>query len=362
MFKLAKRTVLGVFRKAGIFEVVGRSTWRKQRLLVLCYHGVSIDDEHRWNSSLYVSQDHLASRLDLLRAHGCNVLPFPEAVQRLYAGELPERSVAITFDDGTYDFYSRALPLFVERDMPVTVYLTTYHCDHNVPVFRLACSYMLWKRRDSVFRGTGSLAEMPAFDLSTKDGRRQALVAIDGVAQTARMTAAEKHEFAAEIAQALDVDYDEICERRILHIMRPEEVTEAARRGADVQLHTHRHRTPAVEDLFLREIRDNRKRIREIIESEATHFCYPSGNHRPEFLDWLASEGVVSATTCEPGLATRSSHRLLLPRIIDHDGLNSDEFEGWLFGVSQFLPRRKVHGTPFDESGVVQLAAGFTGR
>jgi hypothetical protein len=79
----------------------------------------------------------------------------------------------------------------------------------------------------------------------------------------------------------------------------------------------------------------------------ATHFCYPSGIFSDAFLPWLQGLNVVSATTCEPGFATRNSHPLLLPRLVDHTLLSPIEFEGWLSGVSASLPRRrKIYNHP----------------
>ena len=116
---------------------------------------------------------------------------------------------------------------------------------------------------------------------------------------------------------------------------------ELAADGADIQLHTHRHRTPLDRELFLREIEDNRQSIQAMTGLRASHFCYPSGVYDQRFLPWLEEAGIVSATTCETGFAARTSHPLLLPRFVDNAALSSIEFEGWLSGVSAALPRRR---------------------
>jgi hypothetical protein len=55
---------------------------------------------------------------------------------------------------------------------------------------------------------------------------------------------------------------------------------------------------------------------------------------------------VVSATTCFPGLASPASNPFMLPRLIDTSHVSELEFEGWLSGVSQFLPRRRIVAVP----------------
>lgn len=54
MFRAIKHTALEALRGVGAFDAVSRSKWRRSRLLVLCYHGISLDDEHEWNPGLYI--------------------------------------------------------------------------------------------------------------------------------------------------------------------------------------------------------------------------------------------------------------------------------------------------------------------
>jgi len=123
--------------------------------------------------------------------------------------------------------------------------------------------------------------------------------------------------------------------------MRPHEIEHLAKEGVDFQLHTHRHRTPLDEGLFRKEIRDNRRRIQSMIGPKSlNHFCYPSGLYELEFLPWLQAEGVISATTCDTGLATRGNNPLLLPRFVDTSRSTALEFEGWLSGAAALIPRR----------------------
>jgi peptidoglycan/xylan/chitin deacetylase (PgdA/CDA1 family) len=119
------------------------------------------------------------------------------------------------------------------------------------------------------------------------------------------------------------------------------EVAELAAAGVDFQLHTHRHRSPDESELYRRELRENRDSIRAKTGSGAVHFCYPSGVYKPEHLPSLQAEGVVSATTCDPGFATQATDPLLLPRLVDHTGLSPIEFEGWLSGPASLLPQKR---------------------
>ena len=329
---------LAVSNRLGVSRLVGRSSWRRRRLLILCYHGISLSDEHQWNSALYMSPAMLAGRLSALRRCDCTVLPLGEAVDRLYTNTLPERAVALTFDDGYYDFLARAYPLLQEYGYAATVYLPTLRCEHNFPVVNVLVSYMLWQKRAS----TLTAPEVPglgreAYPLATREQRAFVLKKINQAIEPVDPEPAERDDIARTIARRLGLEYDAFAGRRVLTLMSPREVSELARQGVDFQLHTHRHRTPENDERFVQEIRENRERIESMTGKPAVHFCYPSGVYRASYLPLLRAEHVVSATTTRPGIADPSRDPLLLPRFVDTGTVTSAEFEAWLHGIMPWL-------------------------
>jgi peptidoglycan/xylan/chitin deacetylase (PgdA/CDA1 family) len=337
MLRNIRRATLQVLRSCGMSRLVANSRWRQQRLLILCYHGVSQEDEHLWRPNLYMEPNVLRQRLEILQRGKYNVLPLNQALEQLRAGNLPPRSVVITFDDGMCDFYRHAYPLVKSCGFPVTVYQTTYYSDFQKPVFNLVCSYMLWKRRGSLLNKGAELGLKPPLDLSTESSREKIVLQLMDDAEARHLSGGEKDVLAARLASALEIDYQDLLRKRLLHVMNQQEISELAAAGVDFQLHAHRHRTPMDEASFRKEIHENRQRLRSLTNSDPVHFCYPSGEYHWQFLPWLEAENVISATTCNPGLATPGTHPLLLPRFVDTSARSAIEFEGWLDGVSALL-------------------------
>lgn len=340
-----KLQTLGGLRNCRIFDLVAGTRWRTSRLLILCYHGISLSDEHLWNPGLYMSRDHFAARLKAIKDGGYRVLPLAEAIRRLYMDDLPPKALAITFDDGLYDFYAEAWPLLADYGFPATVYLTTYYCDYNRPVFRLICDYMIWQKRGVLIEPAPG---RDAIDLRTPESRAAEINKLDGFARTNLLSARQKDQLAQDFARRLGADWEAILRNRVLHIMNPAEAAELSRAGVDLQLHTHRHRTPGVEALFCAELDDNAARLYTIAGEKPTHFCYPSGVHHGTYPEWLRRWGVESAVTCDLGIAEASHDVMLLPRLCDHDGLTPVEFEAWLCGLQRWLPKRYYPGVEPD--------------
>jgi peptidoglycan/xylan/chitin deacetylase (PgdA/CDA1 family) len=287
-----KTALFTLANATGVSRRFGDTAWRCRRLIILCYHGVSLADEHEWHPTLYISPRTLARRLDALRRLGCTVLSLPEAVERLYAETLPQRAVVLTFDDGYYDFKVKALPLLEERRYPATVYVTTEQ----------------W---------TGDISGHVVNDVAVGNHLRTSYLSWRGVRG--------------------DVSP---CPARALTAMTQSEVAAVAARGVAIEMHTHRHRLPPDVDGLLRDIRVNRDLIAGTTGRVPRHLCYPDGVYRTSHLRHLRAFGVETATTCDPGLATSSAHPLLLPRFVDCEACSQPTFDAWVTGVASWIPRR----------------------
>jgi len=161
-------------------------------------------------------------------------------------------------------------------------------------------------------------------------------------ARREKFSAQQKDELLTALAGQLPVDYDAILSKRLLHIMSPDELKELVAAGVDIQLHTHRHHSPTKRESFMLEVGENREFISQFTKLPH-HFCYPYGRYADCFGPWLDECNVVSATTCDPGLATNQSDRFKLPRLIDTSSLKPVELEGWISGFANFLPRRPTY-------------------
>jgi len=337
-----KHAILRALRTAGCFHLLAESGWRRRRLPILCYHGFSLRDEHLWNPALFVTREQFEGRLSALKRGGYSVLPLGEAIERLRRGELPPKAVAITVDDGLFDFVAVAYPLLERFGMHATVYSSTYYVVRQGPVFTVMVSYLLWRGSENRV-GTAHIKESGfSFPLGS---RAEAVAAEEQVYQRSDgegWTGDDKHAFLGAIASAVGEDWEALQSSRMLGLMTTEEIGALDPGVADVQLHTHRHRVPRDSSLFAREIEDNRSVLATagLDPAHLVHFCYPSGVHHPEFLPWLREAGVVSATTCVAGMASRRDEPLLLPRIIDTMLTPEVEFEAWASGVRGLLNRR----------------------
>jgi peptidoglycan/xylan/chitin deacetylase (PgdA/CDA1 family) len=338
VLRTLKQASLAAGKSCGIFKLASSSRFRNSRLLVLGYHGVSLQDEHRWDPSLFLSAEAFRRRMEALKRASCTVLSLEEGLRLTAEGRLPDRAVVLTFDDGTYDFYKIVWPILKEFGYPVTLYLTTYYVEHPYPVPREVWPYMLWRKAErSSLNAREILGEDVIFNLMDKSGRAEALRKLVSFADAEKMDGHCRNDLSAKLAQLLGIDFDALCFSRICQLLRPQEVHELACNGVSVQMHMHHHTSPATRGAFIDNLQMNRQFITEMTGSEPNHFCYPSGKYNRESVRWLQEYGIVSGTTCDFGLCSAKTDPMLIPRLIDTSYLSDTGFESWLVGVGALI-------------------------
>ena len=85
--------------------------------LIVTYHGVDAGPPPLW-----VEPARFREHLDSLQECGARLVTMRELAAGLRERTLPQRTVAITFDDGMQSVVDEAAPLLLERDMRATIY------------------------------------------------------------------------------------------------------------------------------------------------------------------------------------------------------------------------------------------------
>jgi peptidoglycan/xylan/chitin deacetylase (PgdA/CDA1 family) len=337
-----KTFVYELSKRLGLFHLARWVTRRELR--ILCYHGFSLADEDAFRAKLFIRSATFARRMQYLAHGGVAVLPLDEAIRRLRDGTLPDFATVITIDDGLYSVYRAAMPVLARHGFSATVYVTSYYVAKQTPVFRLAVQYMFWKTERRRIDVAGLIPEdADGHEIDAGDAAWMWRFIEHG---EQRCDEPRRCQLSAELGRRLGVDYGEIAEGRLFSLMDENELRELLANGIDIQLHTHRHRFPPQRDVVARELEENESCLRPLVGRRMRHFCYPSGEWSPQHWPWLASYGVESATTCEPGFNTAATPPFAMGRFLDGENISQIEFEAEVCGFSEMLRqlRRRVTG------------------
>lgn len=302
-----KAQVLAAADRLGLFALARRASAR--RLRILCYHGLWTTPGFQYGDRLFMPPELFERRMTRLKRSGQPVLGLDAAVDALAADRLPDRAVVITIDDGWASTHTHMLPVLEALALPATVYVTSWYVGRDLPIVNKAVDYLYERQGRS---GGEARATAQAIDALPVEQRGAAL-----------------RELSAALGGPLTW-----WETRQFHLMTEAEVADCARRGMDVQLHTHRHvAAPATLEHELVENRDRLARWTGLPESHFAHFCYPSGEYEPDAEPILSRLGMRSATLTDQGTNARGTNPLRLRRFLDGRSVSDAEFDAYLSGA-----------------------------
>ena len=316
MKKLVKSGILFGLRTIGFFRLCRHLT--RRRLRILCYHGLSIADEHELDDILFMRPETFRQRLATLARLGVQVLPLAQAVRQLPTGQYPDHSVVITFDDGWYST-RLAGPLLKERGFAAFLYVCTGYVDRPTSVFNVLMRYLYWK------------AGLPSCEGSDCHG--EIVAAID-------RSELERERILRSTAERMGISLEPTERDRRFQYLTLSELRELRAFGIELGLHTHGHEFPMDRAAVEGDLQENRRVLAEVRAEPYVHFCYPSGLFYEEQIPWLRELGVESATTTRPGSNTGRTSLHQLDRYLDRDRQSELEFEAMVSGVYEVLSGR----------------------
>ena len=257
-------------------------------------------------------QDPRALRADLayLRKHRYELVSVGDVVDRFI--ERPANgsaAIAFTVDDGYYDWFEVAAPIFAEFDCPVTVFLATGFIDGDLWNWWDQVEYLVESTAHTSLRISGD-AEW-AYEWSTPAERQRAATQL--VHRLERIPTARKLELIAVMGALLEVPLPRYAPPRYAP-MTWDQVRSAARHGATFGPHTVTHpilaQSTDAECRF--EIEESWRRVRQETDAVVSVFAYPNGQpHAVTMREAaeVARAGMVGAVTTRQRYVERAAPR-----------------------------------------------------
>ena len=286
------------------------STLGQQSLSILIYHRVLSQPDFMRPSEPDVRE--FTWQMKLVAAH-FNVLGLHDAVKRLQSGDLPERAICITFDDGYADNATLALPILERFGLPATVFVATEFLNGG----------RMWNDTviESLRNVAGSKLDLSGYglenyDLGSEGLRRQCARSI---------LSAIKHQAPAMRQRTTDHIASLVTDLPNDLMLSDTQLRELHEHGIEIGGHTHSH--PILASLSLedakQEILLGKNKLESIIEAPIQAFAYPNGQPETDFLpqhrDYLAQLGITTAVTTQAGVSVAATDPLMLPRFTPWD-------------------------------------------
>lgn len=246
-----------------------------------------------------------------------NCVALDEGVARLVAGNLPERALAITFDDGYADNHEIALPILQRHGLTATFFVATGFLNGG----RMWNDTVVEALRSTTARTLDLAAlELPSVQsvgLGSIGERRAAIATLLGAIKylnpDRRLSIVQT--LATITGQRLPSDL----------MMRDDQVQGLYAAGMGIGGHTVNHPilSRLADDEASNEIRAGKDRLEALIQAPVTVFAYPNGRPGHDFTArdmGLAREaGFAAAVTTARGAGGRQCDAFQIPRFTPWD-------------------------------------------
>lgn len=325
-------------KRLGLFSLSTKFT--SNGLRILCYHNFSSGTVLDWIPSLSISSKTFKRRVEYLKKANFKVVQLSESLNFLRKNRyLSNPVVVITIDDGWFTIKKNAHQILRAANFPYTVYVTSYYCVKEDPIFNLIIPFVLWRANKDNFKFNKLNFPFPLTKEALKDYRIISEKIIEyGINELSHI---ERCLLMQDVCIQLGIDYNGLKNEKSLSLMTLSDIKELHNDGVDIQLHTHRHKWPLDERLADIELYDNKKYLEKVAGERLEHFCYPSGIWDSRQFNYLKKHQIRSATTCQGGLNYRDTNPYTLNRYLDSEEKPQIVFEAEMSGFFEILQKLK---------------------
>lgn len=238
-----------------------------------------------------------------------NVIPLGAGIEKLYAGTIPSRALAVSFDDGYADNEELAAPILRRLGMTATFFVSTAFLDGgsmwNDAVIE-AVRACRWPELDLSSLGLAS------YPLHTMGDRSHSLMSL--LLDIKHFDAAKRMTVTDSIITLAGSELKKGL------MMSPDQVRRLRTLGMDVGAHTVTH--PILTRVSPTEAREeigrSKAHLEQILGQPVPLFAYPNGlprrDYSAEHVDIVRQCGFSAAVSTAQGAASMGSDRFQLPR------------------------------------------------
>ncbi len=296
-------------------------------LLIIGYHRILPIDHPEFQMmqpGMRVQPSTLEMHIKILRQY-FEFVDLNDWVSKVKNGlSVPNKAVALTFDDGWVDNYEYAYPILKREEVPATIFLVSSMIGTNNQFWpeRVSniLSYIKDERRVGLGKGMLKWFEQHQFDINNSSSFDERGVN----ALISRL----KEKSDDEVYKSLTVFADVECKiPHLVHIMNETQLLEMKASGlVSFGAHTKRHfRLDKISDYSLLEgeTLGSKNDLEELLNINVSGFCYPNGSFDNKAVD-VIRQGFQYSCTTKKGWNTTKSDLLLLNRILLHDDVSHD--------------------------------------
>ena len=293
---------------------------RPGRAVILMYHRILPGDEAARvfsDTSIIVHEDSFAAQMKFLSEH-YRVIPLDDLAARIASNRsLPDRAVAVTFDDGWADNYQYAFPILKAYGIPATIFLTSGFIGQKRIFWQEELRFLLtrmtaspdWQQDWPEFKKAQPQPVKDVLNKTGTGGNRDLLIA--ALKNTSPDT---RRAFLDNLSGFLHNPRPPYETHGFLDWTRIREMKSA---GISFGAHSVNHTilTAVGRDEAWRELSESKAQIEAALDAPVTGLAYPNGNYNREMLEMVRACGYGHAVTTEEATISPQTDPLALGRL-----------------------------------------------